>query len=204
MLKKITLLSATALTAFAMHTGEININNKDLEVGAQFDMGQFNDAVEPNTMFVGAKFLNADDKHSDNDNANLTPYFEGNFLMMRPIGDRGMRIGMGAKVAFTKSYMAVPLGLQFAYKIPVNDFVPMYLNGELYYAPSVLSFSDADSYLEYRLSYDIEIIDNGSITMGYRSLDTNYNNGKGYATNRATNGDFTYNSYWYVGFKIGF
>ena len=201
MLKKITLLSATALTAFAMHTGEININNKDLEIGAQFDMGQFNDAVEPNTIFVGAKFLNADEKHSDNDNTDLKPYFEGNFLMMRPIGDKGMRIGMGAKVAFTKDYMTVPLGLQFAYKIPANDFVPMSLNGELYYAPSVLSFIDADSYLEYRLSYDIEIIDQGSITLGYRSLDTNYKANKGYA---ATGGDFTYNSYWYVGFKIGF
>ena len=202
MLKKITLLSATALTAFAMNTGEININNKDLEVSAQFDVGQFNDAVEPNTMFVGAKFLNADEKHSDNDNADLKPYFEGNFLMMRPIGNKGMQIGMGAKVAFTKNYVAVPLGLQFAYKIPAETFVPMYLNGELYYAPSALSFSDADSYLEYRISYDIEIIDQGNITLGYRSIDTNYNAGKGYATNNG--GDFSYNSYWYVGFKIGF
>jgi len=55
--------------------------------------------------------------------------------------------------------------------------------------------------LEYRLSYDIEIIDNGSITLGYRSMDTNYEAGKGYAVG---GGDFSYNSYWYVGFKVGF
>ncbi len=203
MLKKITLLSATALTAFAMHTGEININNKDLEVSAQFDIGQFNDAVEPNTMFIGAKFLNADKKHADKlaMNKSFKPYFESDFLMMRPIGNRGMRIGMGAKVALTKDYIAVPLGLQFAYKIPTNDFVPMYLNGELYYAPSVLSFSDADNYLEYRISYDIELIDNGRVTIGYRNLDTNYETGKGYAL---AGGDFNYNAYWYMGFKIGF
>jgi hypothetical protein len=202
MLKKITLLSATALTAFAMHTGEININNRDLEVGAKFDVGQFNDAVEPNTMFIGGKFLNADEAHADTAIKKLKPYFEGNFLMMRPIGNRGMRIGMGVKAAFTQNYVAVPLGLEFSYKIPANDFVPMYLNGELYYAPSVLSFSDADSYLAYRISYDIEIIDNGSITLGYRSMDTNFKVNKGYAINN--NGDFSYNSYWYVGFKIGF
>ena len=201
MLKKITLLGATALTAFAMHTGEININNKDLEIGAQLDIGQFNDAVEPNTMFVGGKFLNADKKHSDNDNASIKPYFEGSFLMMRPVGNQGMRLGIGAKAAFTKNYIAVPLGVQFAYKIPANDFVPMYLNGELYYAPSVLSFRDADSYLAYRLSYDIEVIKHGSITLGYRSLDTNYKGSRGYAKN---GGDFNYNSYWYLGFKIGF
>ena len=200
MLKKATLLTASALTAFALNTGEININNKDLEVSGQFDVGQFNDAVEPNTMFVGAKFLNASDDHSDNEHAGLDPYFEANFLMMRAIGNGGMRVGMGAKVNFTKDFASIPLGLQFAYKTPANSYVPMYLNGELYYAPSVLSFSDADSFLEYRISYDIEIIDNGRITLGYRNMDTNYETGKGYVSG----GDFTYNSYWYVGFKIGF
>jgi hypothetical protein len=196
MLKKMTLLSATALTAFALNTGEININNKDLEISGQFDVGQFNDAVEPDTMFVGAKFLNVDADHSDNDKADLDPYFEANFLMMRPIGNKGMKIGMGAKVNFTKDFMSIPLGLQFAYKLPLKDLVPMYLNGELYYAPTVLSFSDADSFLEYRISYDIELIDHGRVTLGYRSIDTNYESDRG--------GDFTYNSYWYVGFKINF
>ncbi len=201
MLKKITLLSATALTAFALNTGEINMNNKDLEVSGKFDVGQFNEAVEPNTTFVGAKFLNTDAEHSDNGRADLDPYFEVNFLMMKPIGNQDMQIGMGAKINFTKHFTSVPLGLQFAYKIPANGYVPMYLNGELYYATSVLSFNDADSFLEYRLSYDVEIIDNGKITLGYRSFNTNYEANKGYSS---TGGDFTYNSYWYVGFKIGF
>ena len=196
MLKKMTLLSATALTAFALNTGEININNKDLEISGKFDVGQFNDSVEPDTMFVGAKFLNVDADHSDDDRADLDPYFEANFLMMRPIGSQGMKIGMGVKANFTKDFMSIPLGLQFAYKLPVNNMLPMYLNGELYYAPTVLSFSDADSFLEYRLSYDLEIMKHGRITLGYRSLDTNYESNKG--------GDFTYNSYWYVGFKINF
>jgi len=196
MLKKVTLLGASALTAFALNTGEININNKDLEISGQFDVGQFNDAVEPGTMFVGAKFLNADADHSDDEHADLDPYFEANFLMMRPIGNKGMKIGMGAKVNFTKDFMSIPLGLQFAYKLPLKNLLPMYLNGELYYAPTVLSFSDADSFLEYRISYDIELIDHGRVTLGYRSIDTTYESDRG--------GDFTYNSYWYVGFKINF
>jgi len=193
MLKKVTLLTASALTAFAMNTGEININNKDLEISGQFDIGQFNDAVEPDTMFVGAKFINADADHSDDEHADIDPYFEASFLMMRPIGDQSMKIGMGAKVNFTKDFMSIPLGLQFAYNLPVKAYFPMYLNGELYYAPSVLSFSDADSFLEYRLSLDLEIIDNGRVTFGYRSIDTNYEAG-----------DFTYNAYWYIGFKVNF
>jgi len=201
MLKKIIFLCVGTITVFAMNIGEININNKDLEISGKFDIGQFNDAVKPDSMFVGLKFINADSDHSDNELADIDPYFEANFLMMRSVGNSGMKIGLGAKVNFTKDFMTVPLGLEFAYKLPLKAYVPMYLNGELYYAPSVLSFSDADSFLEYRLSYDIEIIDNGRITVGYRSLDTNYVANKGYGVN---GGDFTYNSYWYIGFKINF
>jgi len=197
MLKKITLLGISALSAYAMHTAEININNKDLELDAQFDIGQFNDAVEPDTMFVGAKFLNADAEHSDNEYADIDPYYEVSFLMMRPVGNKGLKIGLGAKVNYTnnsnKDFMTIPLGLEADYKLPFKGYFPMYLSGELYYAPSVLSFSDADSFFEYRVSCELEVIDNGRVTFGYRSLDTNYENL-----------DFTYNSSWYVGFKINF
>jgi len=196
MLKKITLLGASVLSAFAMNTAEININDKDLEIGGTFDVGQFNDAVEPDTMFVGAKFLNADADHSDDEDVDIDPYFEANFLMMQAIADGSMKVGMGVKANFTKDFVSIPLGLEFAYKLPVKTFFPMYLNGELYYAPTALAFSDADSFLEYRLSYNLEIMDHGRITLGYRSIDTNYESNKG--------GDFTYNSCWYVGFKINF
>jgi YfaZ precursor len=193
MLKKIALIAASAASAFAMHSGEININESDLEVSAKFDVGQFNQNVEPNTMFIGGKFLNADNQHSSHRNANIDPYFEANFKMQKEVGNAGMTIGMGVKLNYTKDYSTLPLGLEFAYKIPATDFVPMYLHGSLYYAPSALAFSDASDYLEYRIGYDVEVIDNGRITLGYRHMDTNYD---GY--------DFTYNKSWYVGFKIGF
>ena len=196
MLKKITLLGVSALTAFAMNNAAININDTDLELGVKFDVGQFNEAVEPNTLFVGGKFLNADAQHSDNDAASLDPYFEANVLMMRPLGNKGMKIGMGIKVNGTTNFVSVPLGLEFSYKLPVQEYVPMYFEGALYYAPSALTYSDGDNFWEYRLNYTIEIIQNGKINLGYRSLKTNYKTDRG--------GDFTYNSYWYVGYSIGF
>jgi len=197
MLKKLTLLTLSSVAAFAMHTAEININDSDLELGAKLDMGQFYDTVEPDTVFVGFKFLNADDKHSENDKAGIKPYYEVNFLMQRDIGDKGMSIGLGMKLNYTKAaksdFMSIPLGAEFGYKIPASDLIPMSVHGSLYYAPSVLSFSDADSFLEYRLSYDIEVIPNGNITLGYRRIDTNYEAA-----------DFKYNSSWFAGFKFGF
>ena len=56
MLKKILLLGASAISAMALHVAELNLNEKELEVGAKFDIGQFNENVEPNTMFAGGKF----------------------------------------------------------------------------------------------------------------------------------------------------
>ena len=193
MLKKITIIAACAASAFAMHTGEININESDLEVSAKFDIGQFNENVEPDTMFIGGKFLNANEEHSSDKNTAIDPYFEANFLMQKEVGNAGVTVGMGMKLNYTKDYSALPLGLEFGYKIPAPDLIPMYLHGSLYYAPSVLAFSDAKDYLEYRIGYDIEVINNGRVTIGYRSIDTNYDAA-----------DFNYNKSWYVGFKIGF
>ena len=193
MLKKLGLMSVCAASAFALHTAEININDKDLEVSGQFDMGQFIDAVEPDTMFVGATFLNADAENSDNDNADIDPYFEASFLMMKDMGDSGFRLGLGGKLNYTKDFSSLPLGVEASYKIPADKLIPMYINAEVYYAPSVLSFSDADSYFETRVSFDAEVIDNGKISVGYRKMDTNYESA-----------DFTYNDSWFIGFKFSF
>ena len=197
MLKKLALLSATAVSSFALHYAEININDKDLEIGAKFDLGQFNANVEPDTLFLGGKFLNADQKHTD-PSVDVDPFYELNFLLLKPVGNMGMKFGMGVKLNYTsvnnKNYSSMPLGIEFQYKIPAENLIPMYLYGSLYYAPEVLSFSDADNYLEYRIAYDIEVIENGKFTLGYRHIETNY----------SENSDLTYNESFYVGFKIGF
>lgn len=51
MLKKISLIALGAVSAFAMHSAEVNINNSDLELSAKLDMGQFNESVKPDTIF---------------------------------------------------------------------------------------------------------------------------------------------------------
>ena len=199
MLKKILMLSACAASAFALHTAEININNKDLEVGAQFDMGQFNDAVEPNTLFVGARFLNADAKNSSNSNANVDPLVEANILMMKDIAKSGFRLGIGAKVNYAQvsssKFVSVPLGVEGAYTLPIQNLIPIHLNAAVYYAPKVLSFQKAKNYLETRFSVDFELIENGNISVGYRKIETNYD---------FTSGDFRYNRSAYLGFKLKF
>ncbi|MCW8896113.1 MAG: YfaZ family protein [Sulfurimonas sp.] len=192
MLKKFGLIAASAVSVFAMHSAEINVNNSDLELGVKFDVGQFDDAVEPETMFFGAKYINADEKHSDF--SNIDDYQELNFLMQREV-DSGFTLGLGVKLNHTKNFVSVPLGVEASYKLPANIQIPFYINGSLYYAPEVLSYDNADGFSEFRISLDAEVIENGRVTVGYRSLETDYDN---------TRRHDKYNSSVYLGFKFAF
>jgi len=199
MLKKIVLIALSAVSAFALHNAELNINDTDLQVAIALDIGQFNESVEPNTMFVGAKFFNPDATHSTSTITEIDPYFEMNFLIMREIGDMGMSLGMGTKINYTKvngkDFSALPLGIEFSYLIPAPKLVPMSINGSVYYAPQVLSFADGKDYLEYTIHYDAELIENAGITLGYRSINTTF---------EGSVGTINYNSSWYFGFKVKF
>ena len=194
MLKKIILLSLCSVSAFALHYAELKINDKDLEVAAKLDMGQFNENIEPDTFFLGGRFLYVEVAHSSKKIGKLDPLYELNFLLKKPIGSTGLYLGMGMKLNYTEDFSSLPLGIEGEYKLPFLKAVPMYGYGSVYYAPSVLSFKDAKDYLEYRVGFDVELVENARITLGYTYLNTNYEKSP----------DFTYNKSWYVGFKFGF
>jgi YfaZ precursor len=205
MLKKLGLISVITASAFAMHGVDININDKDLELGGNLDVGQFVNTVEPNTVFVGGRYLKGNESHSDF-SSNSNPYYEANFLMQKPIGSSDFTLGMGVKLNYTQCndlsgktlhFTSLPLGLEVGYKLPVNTPVPLRLGGQLYYAPEVLSMNDAKNFLETRVNLDIEVIQNGNVTIGYRTLNTNYNDG-GQTLNAS------YNRSAYAGFKFNF
>lgn len=197
MFKKLGLLAICAASAFAMHNVELNVNDKDLEFGAKADMGQFNENVEPDTVFVGAKILHGSVDNSDfTSNSQMHDYVEANFLMQRKVEATDLVIGLGVKFNATKNFSSIPLGAELGYKLAFSDKFPLYLRGALYYAPEVLSMQDAKSFLEYRASLDLEVIKNASVTLGYRSIDTNYTS--------STGGDKTYNKSVYVGVKFAF
>lgn len=197
MLKKLTLIGLSAATAFAMHSAELNINDKDLELGAKLDMGQFNHTVEPDTVFVGMKFLKADKDHSKPKYHNIKDYYELNFLMQRKIDNTGLVVGLGVKLNHTDKFTTVPLGIEVKYKLPFTNTIPFYIGGSVYYAPQVLSMSDAKNYLEQRVQLDIEVIKNATILVGARNIETNYDIS-------GSTRDFRYNRSAYVGFRFAF
>ena len=196
MIKKIGLVVLFAVSAFAMHTVELNINDKDMEIGAKLDMGQFSDSTEPNTVFIGGKFLHGDEDHSDFvSNSDIQDYFELNFLMKKEINE-SFTMGLGIKANYTDDFTSFPLGMEVNYQLPFKWSIPVSIGGYLYYAPEVLSIRDAKSFLEYRAEIDAEVITNGHVVVGYRNLDTNYDSNNG--------GDINYNKSPYIGFRFAF
>lgn len=193
MLKKLLLITASFVSAFALNSVDININDKDLELGARIDVGQFNYDVEPETIFVGARFLHGDKKHSDL--STIHDYYEASFLMRRYVSDSNLAIGLGFKVNHTEKFTTVPLGVEALYKI-YNESMPLYVGADIYFAPEILAMNDAKNFLEYRFHLDIEVIKNGLVTFGYRSIDTNYDTAAG--------GDINYNKSVYAGFRFEF
>jgi len=192
MLKKLLLLIAATGVTFAMHTGEININNDDIEAELKFDMGQFNPELDVDNTYVGVRYIYADNKYDADE------LVEVSYLMKKPLDKmKELSIGIGFKVDYSSvdafDFLALPLGIEARYHLPVNAAVPIYVGAEVYYAPSVLSFSDAENYLEFKANIDVEIIKRGLITAGYRRIDTNYEAG-----------DLKFNQAAFIGFKFVF
>ncbi len=202
MFKKLSLIVLFSVSLFAMHSVEVNINDKDLEITTNIDFGQFNDRVEPDTTFLSLKYLKASDEHSDNE-ADIKEYTDVNFLIKQEIADSGFLFGIGVKANYAKvkiananeHFVSVPLGLEVGYIFPTA--IPITLGAKLYYAPESLVFAKADSYMEYRVDANFEIIKRGSVVIGLRNIDTNYKVDSGKK-------DINYNRSAYFGFKFSF
>jgi len=90
----------------------------------------------------------------------------------------GLKFSVGAKFIMSDnkqdSFFAIPLMAKAMYKLPIEEIPASYLSASFLYAPSSLSFSNADSYSELRVEADVDVIDNVSVFSGYRSIDTDY------------------------------
>jgi hypothetical protein len=111
---------------------------------------------------------------------------------------KDLNIGIGFKVDYSSvgaaDYLAIPLGMEARYRLPIREIsVPVYVGGQIYFAPSVLSFQEADNYFEFKANVDVEIIQRGLITLGYRHIKTDY---------EASN--VIFNNAAFVGFKFVF
>jgi hypothetical protein len=194
MLKKIILSTLISSAAFAAHQVEVNVNDKEVEGQIRLDMGRMGSLEHT---YMGARFLNGDNNNSQTI-SDPDALMEVSFMVQNDVrGVRGLKLGLGFKGEYTKidgqSYAAIPLGVEAELKLPLNSPIAFYLGGAMYYAPSVLSFKDADGYFETRIHLDAEPIDNARIEVGYRQIDTDLKNRS-----------VTYNDAFYFGLRLDF
>mgnify|MGYP000483327117 CR=1 FL=1 len=197
MLKKLLLSLALGTELFAQHDVSLNLNSDDIEVNGNIDLGELNRSDYPNIYFLTLGFLDVDNRESTD------PLLQAGFKLRQNVtGVQGLRFGLGFKGTYTevgnqeRKHSAIPLGVELAYTLPIDSAIPVIISGALDYAPSVLSFKDADSYMERRIELGVQIVEQATIFVGYRKIDTDFEKHLG--------GDYTYNDTGYIGFKIRF
>jgi len=179
MLKKLLLgLLMTASASYAMHEFELNLNNRDVDLHLGLDMGQFNNSIEPESFLIKARLMKSDDAHARfpyNEEPNILT--EVGFVVQSTSAFApGLTMGMGIKLAYTpldnQSIFAAPIGIVSDYRLPLDIAIPLHLGAQFYYAPEVLSFERSTRYMEYQANFDIQLLERGFITTGYRGIET--------------------------------
>lgn len=185
MLKKSALAAILSLSSLhAYHTAELNLNNLDLGVKVDLDVGQFNENVDPDTTFIGAGYLRVDKKNSTEPETlqrdvtlSQLRFLKRQSLAFLP----QMSVGIGVRLVNSslyngskyETYMTVPLGAEVKYQFPVKE-VNAFAGASVYFAPEVLSFYKATNYKEFDAYASVELIPSVEMKVGYRSINFNY------------------------------
>ena len=170
---------------YAQNNIALNINDEDLEVAASVDLNALSYNSDTTSYFIDGSYL-----HADGDNlVTVGLSAESKFQ-----GAEGLTFGLGIKSVFADDFIAIPFLAKAKYTLPFSYSIPTTsLTTSLAYAPSVLAFSDAESYMEFRVEANMEVVNNVHIFGGYRNIDTEYDTF-----------DHTFNNSFYGGMKLSF
>ncbi|HEX6929333.1 MAG TPA: YfaZ family outer membrane protein [Gammaproteobacteria bacterium] len=87
-----------------------------------------------------------------------------------------LQVGLGGRLQFIEtdpaSGAAISLGAWARYNLSgANRFA---IAGSVHFAPSVTSFGDVENYIEYDIRGEYEVLRNGSLYLGYRKVETDF------------------------------
>jgi len=144
----------------------LNINSDDVELLGAINLNSTIGYTGGTSYLVDASYL-----HNENNDLFTIGLSGENALEAAP----GLIFGFGFKAAFAEDFMAIPLLGKVKYILPFDSDIPTTsFLASFAYAPSVLTFSDGDTYSELRFEADMEVISNIHIFTGYRNIDTDY------------------------------
>jgi len=170
---------------YAKNTIGIDINSKDIEILTSIDLNNLTDYDNSTTYTIDANYL-----HSSGNNMTQISFSGKNSLQ----GLGNLTLSLGFSSIFANNFLAFPLIAKAIYTLPLNVQIPTTsISINFAYAPSVLSFRDANNYNNFRIEADMEAISNIHLFTGYRTISTNYNYN-----------DKTFNDSFYGGLKLSF
>jgi len=176
MFKKIALTTLFTSALLMAESGVgININDEDLEVEGVLDSRNLAALQTTSTIYqADFNFLNINsDKKLFGAGIGATNQLEG---------VEGVELTFGAKFIWAEvgkeDFTALPLMAKIRYEFPPLMFnvPPVSIEAKALYAPNALAFSDSEKYSEYRISADMEVIENVKIYAGYRNIHAEYKN----------------------------
>ena len=101
-----------------------------------------------------------------------------------PAGEQPFSFGLGGRLYFASldqpdaSIGALALGAGGRYLIPGN--IPMAVGADIYYAPGITTFSDADDLLDIKIRFEADVLPSATAFIGYRNVVANLENGPSY------------------------
>jgi hypothetical protein len=182
------LLSTVLLTTSlcAQNSIGLDINSDDVEILGSINLNRFVNYADSTAYILDINYLN-----TEKNDGLITVGVSGQNQLQ---GVAGLTLGFGLRGEIADDFLAFPLMAKANYRLPFNDtFPPTSLNTTFAYAPSVLSFNDAQSYSELRVEADMEVISNIHLFTGYRNIHTEYDQS-----------DLIFNNGFYGGMKLSF
>jgi len=159
-----TLLSS--MTLLAQNSVGLNINSDDIEVSGSINLNSLSGYNGGTTFVLGGSYLNTPDE---------SLFSIGISGENQLATSSNIKLAFGFKSVMTTDYISIPFTAKATVGLPLNHSIPSTsLVASFAYAPSILSFSDAKNYTEFRLEGDMEVISNIHLFTGYRNIQTDY------------------------------
>jgi len=187
-MKFVHFLTLTLFTGllYGQNSLSLDLNDEDIALHASFDLNTMS------TYENGTAYIVSTDYFHTNKSDNLgTVGIRGQNALQ---GIRGLYIALGMQVAVTSDFVVLPMQIQTNYTLPLSSTIPStsWINS-LSYAPSVLSFQDAQQYTAFQSELTMEVIPNIHLFTGYRHIETDYETA-----------DHTFNESGYAGMRMVF
>lgn len=83
-------------------------------------------------------------------------------------------ISLGGRGVFVDTKPEDGMAIAFGGRVRFSPLQRIGIGGEVFYAPKITSFSDVDSYKEWSVSLDYQLLTQGFVYVGYRKVEIDF------------------------------